>query len=160
MQDYERGGLKMIDIERFILSLKVGWIKRLAQTDVLKYLSILNSIPKAWKRQLKNENQNIQPDVKIIQMIEENKLTNSYIYKTLMQRTEINISKPREKWNSIFSNENLNWRAIYLVQKSTNDIRLRNFQYKHLMRIIPTNQFLTKCHITSSTLCDFCNMEI
>ena len=118
MQDYERGGLKMIDIERFILSLKVGWIKRLAQTDFLKYLSILNSIPKAWKRQLKNENQNIQPDVKIIQMIEENKLTNSYIYKTLMQRTEINISKPREKWNSIFSNENLNWRAIYLVQKS------------------------------------------
>ena len=37
-QDYERGGLKMIDIERFILSLKVGWIKRLAQTDNNKLL--------------------------------------------------------------------------------------------------------------------------
>ena len=28
------------------------------------------------------------------------------------------------------------------------------------MRIIRTNPFLTKCHITSSTLCDFCNMKI
>ena len=38
MQDYERGGLKMINIERFILSLKVGWIMHLAQTDNNKLL--------------------------------------------------------------------------------------------------------------------------
>ena len=62
-----------------------------------------------------------------------------------------------------FFNENLNWKKIYLVaQKSTNDIKLRNFQYKYLIRIIPTrsNHFLTKCHSSSSTLCEFCNMEI
>ena len=28
------------------------------------------------------------------------------------------------------------------------------------MRIIPTNQFLTKCHVVNSSLCEFCNMEI
>ena len=28
------------------------------------------------------------------------------------------------------------------------------------MRIIPTNQFLAKCQIVNSSLCEFCNMEI
>ena len=38
------------------------------------------------------------------------------------------------------------------------DIKLRNFQYT--MRIVPTNQFLTKCNIVGSALCEFCSMEI
>lgn len=43
---------------------------------------------------------------------------------------------------------------------ATNDVKLRNFQYKYLKRIIPTNQFLNKCKLVSSSLCDFCSMEI
>ena len=43
---------------------------------------------------------------------------------------------------------------------ATHDVKLRNFQYKYLNRIIPTNQFLNKCKLVSSSLCDFCNMEI
>ena len=133
----------------------------LPSSDFLKYLSILNSLPNAWKRSLKNEDKNIPPDEKFIQMLKQDKLTNSIIYKIFMQKQEIKTSKPQQKWNETFLNSNLNWKAIFLAaQKSTIDIKLRNFQYKHLMRIIPTNQFLTKCHKTSSTLCDFCNMEI
>ena len=44
--------------------------------------------------------------------------------------------------------------------KSTNDIKLCNFQYKNIMRIVPANQFLTKCNIVGSVLCEFCNMQI
>ena len=43
---------------------------------------------------------------------------------------------------------------------STNDIKLHNFQYKYLIRIIPTNKFLVKRRFVSSPLCEFCNMEI
>lgn len=94
-------------------------------------------------------------------MLKQDKLTNSFTYKTFMQKKKINVVRPQQKWNDTFFNVNLNWKSIYLVaQKSTNDIKLRNFQYKYLMRIVPTNQFLTKCHITNSTLCEFCNMEI
>ena len=133
----------------------------LPSSDFLKYLSILNSLPNALKRSLKNEDKNIPPDEKFIQMLKQDKLTNSIIYKIFMQKQEIKTAKPQQKWNETFLNSNLNWKAFFLAaQKSTIDIKLRNFQYKHLMRIIPTNQFLTKCHITSSTLCDFCNMEI
>ena len=50
---------------------------------------------------------------------------------------------------------------IYLtVFKSTNDIRSHNFQHKYIMRIVPTNQFLTKCNIVGSALYELCSMEI
>ena len=39
-------------------------------------------------------------------------------------------------------------------------MKLRNFQYRYLNRIVPTHKFLSKCQIVSSFLCDFCNMEI
>ena len=42
----------------------------------------------------------------------------------------------------------------------TIDTKLREFQYKHLMNIIPNNSFLYKCKISESNLCDFCNMSI
>ena len=41
----------------------------------------------------------------------------------------------------------------------TIDTKLRYFQYKFLMRILPSNSFLLKCNIVSSSLCDFCNMH-
>lgn len=40
------------------------------------------------------------------------------------------------------------------------DTTLRNFQYKFLMRLIPTNKYLLRCKLSSSNLCDFCNMNI
>ena len=60
-----------------------------------------------------------------------------------------------------FQMKHFHGKNIYLtVFKSTNDIKLRNFQYKYIMRIVPTNQFLTKCNIVGSALCEFCSMEI
>ena len=115
----------------------------LPSSDFLKYLTILNSIPNAWKRLLKFEDKNIPPDTKFIQMVQTGTLTNSNVYKILLQNKDKSIVKSEQKWNDIFLNENLNWKKIYLVaQKSTNYIKpLRNFQYKYLMRIIPTNHF-------------------
>ncbi len=43
---------------------------------------------------------------------------------------------------------------------STIDTVIRNFQYKYLKRIIPTNKYLYKCKLTNSELCDFCNMHV
>ena len=44
--------------------------------------------------------------------------------------------------------ETLQWKNIYpTVFKSMNDIKLHNFQYKYIMRIVATNQFLTKWNI-------------
>ena len=60
-----------------------------------------------------------------------------------------------------FSDENLNWNNIYISRlHATKDVRLQNFQYKCLMRIIPTKKYLLKCKIKETALCEFCSMEI
>ena len=33
IQDYEKGGVKMIDLEMFIISLKISWLKRISESE-------------------------------------------------------------------------------------------------------------------------------
>ena len=71
----------------------------------------------------------------------------------------------REKSNETKWEENIqkhiDWKKIYqLPYKSTLDVTLRNFQYKFLHRIIPTNTFLFKCKLSDTNLCDFCHNSI
>ena len=69
--------------------------------------------------------------------------------------------KSEQKWIEQFSDENLTWNNIYTSRlQATKDVRLQNFQYKCLMRIIPTNKYLLKCKIKETALCEFCSMEI
>ena len=46
------------------------------------------------------------------------------------------------------------------IFKSTIDTTIRNFQYKYISRIIPTNTYLMKCNIKQSNICDFCSMHV
>ena len=48
----------------------------------------------------------------------------------------------------------------HLSLRATKNIKLQNFDYKFLMRIIPLNRFLLKFNIGHTTLCDFCCIEI
>ena len=133
----------------------------LPSSDYLRYLSLINSIPKDWKRKLSQENSNIPVETKLLEQLKNTTRVNKFIYNCFLNKTLTHEIKSEIKWNEQFSNENLIWKNIYtVIFKTTNDIKLRNFQYKYLMRIIPTNQFLTKCHVVSSSLCEFCNMEI
>ena len=42
----------------------------------------------------------------------------------------------------------------------TVDVKLRNFNYKYLMRIIPNNKYLFKCKLVPYVLCEFCSMQV
>ena len=46
-----------------------------------------------------------------------------------------------------------------MAHRCTIDMKLRNFQYKYLMRIVPNNKYLFKCKLASTVLCDFCAMR-
>ena len=39
----------------------------------------------------------------------------------------------------------------------TVDVKLRNFNNKYLMRIVPNHKYLFKCRLAPSVLCDFCS---
>ena len=52
------------------------------------------------------------------------------------------------------------WDSAYLTAyRCTNDVKLRNFLYKYLMRITPNNRYSFKCKIARTSLCDFCTMQ-
>ena len=77
-------------------------------------------------------------------------------------REDVEIKvKQEDKWINIYNDPNLDWKHIYLTPiRATIDTTLRDFQYKFIMQIIPTNSFLLKCKISNSNLCDFCNNSI
>ena len=64
------------------------------------------------------------------------------------------------KLTNEFLGQNIVWDSAYLMAFwCTNDVKLRNFQYKYLMRIVPNNRYLFKCQIAPTVLCDFCSMQ-
>ena len=89
------------------------------------------------------------------------KQANRFLYRhQLLNNPQIEI-KPHAKWEHTFQDENLNWNKIHSLPFScTIDSKLRNFQYKYIMRIIPTNKLLLKFKIKTTNLCDFCSMFI
>ena len=55
----------------------------------------------------------------------------------------------------------MNWSQFYQMNFScTVDVKLKNFNYKYLMRIIPNNKYLVKCKLVPYVLCEFCSMQV
>ena len=58
----------------------------LPECDFLKYLTLIYSIPNAWKTNIKKENVNIPKRPSIVDQIKKSKQTNQYTYKLLMKK--------------------------------------------------------------------------
>ena len=87
--------------------------------------------------------------------------TNQFLYQYQLKHQQSDISKAEEKWSTEFNKQDINWEKVYKnIYSATIDNELRNFQYKYINRIIPTNESLFKYKLKKSNLCDFCNMYI
>ena len=86
---------------------------------------------------------------------------NNFLYNKQLHTIQNSlIVKPHTKWETEVGNT-INWKIVHTMPfKSVIDTKIRAFQYKYLMRIIPNNQFLYKCNISNSSLCDFCSMHV
>ena len=63
-----------------------------------------------------------------------------------------------KKWNMKY--ENLPWKQIFKTYvQSTRDTQLRWFQYRLLLRILPTNRYLFLRKVIDSSQCTFCSNE-
>ena len=84
------------------------------------------------------------------------KLTSEKLYWILVE----DIRAPptaRLKYNSIYSDQDFNWKQIYLIpRKVTLDIRTIIFQCKLLNRIVYTNKLLYTIKLSDTSLCTFC----
>ena len=131
--------------------------------DFLKYHQIITNIPERWKLLLKGENaveQGIDQRQTNIDIISLKHNINKTLYSTQLKETSQERLKSEVKWTKDFQNYDIDWELAYqMSHRCTIDIKLRNFQYKYLMRIIPNNKYLFKCKLAPTVLCDFCAMQ-
>ena len=146
---------------------KIGmltYLYNVNNTDYLKYHQLIASIPNTIKDKMKNEIPINIPTNTLKQKLSKSKIkANKVLYSIQLNSIEINDQSLTEKWrNKLHTNiENIPWKVIYKTQiKSTNDVSLRNFQYKYVNRIVPTNKYLYRCKLVNSNLCDFCQEHI
>ena len=128
--------------------------------DFLKYHKLINSIPLEWKNKLKSESIIGNNNQKyFIDEVLTNKSKNNILYlKQINSIYNTVVIKPQKKWEEEF--QDINWKKTYrTVLNCTIDTKIRYFQYKFLMRILPSNRFLLKCKLVNSSLCDYCAMH-
>lgn len=78
-------------------------------------------------------------------------------YYVLVSQPTVNISK--RKWQNEFMEE-LDWSQIHVKAfQTTQDTRLRWFQYRIINRILTTNLFLCRIKLKDTSLCTFCKEE-
>jgi hypothetical protein len=128
--------------------------------DFLNYYKIKNSIQKYWKSELINQQRPRQNIDYLINRITANTKVTRLIYNIQILKKRKPIETKLVKWQNEFDNVTLNWKQIFIIPlKCTIDTKLREYQYKYLWKIVPSNTFLYKCKLTESTICDFCSMS-
>ena len=128
------------------------------EINFVTYYSLITAISRYKTKIMINENVaeskriNYQPAMAIIF---KHKRGASYIYSKMIHRKE--ISKGIKKWweTNIFE-ENL---AFLKLKTTTQDTKLRWFQFRILHNIITTNLSVSKFNPDQSHLCEFCKIE-
>lgn len=128
--------------------------------EYLKYYTLVTSIPHEWTLQLRSEPISYTAPNNLITKIKEQTKVCKLIYTILTKKSKPEIIKQAKKWENNLSLVDINWKKIFTQPiRITIETKLREFQYKYLMHIIPNNNFLFKCNIVASQLCDFCTMH-
>ena len=133
------------------------------QNQSFKYISFLHSIPKTWKKRLKDSAQKLTNlDIRKVIKIKHLKKSSNYFYNELMDAIVTKPVKSQEKWNNSLSEDiaEEEWKKLYILPaKLTIDTKLRTFQMKILHDILPLNNWLFKCNLKETPKCTFCNLQ-
>ena len=131
------------------------------QNQSFRYLSLLHSIPKNWKKRIKDSAQKLTTvDGKKTKYLKQLKKPSKFFYKEMIKKITTTPVKAQEKWN-IYLEEDLGefWKGYYTLPfKISIDTRLRAFQMKILHRTLPLNKWLFKCKLKETPTCTFCNI--
>ena len=129
----------------------------------LRYYSLLSNIPKYIKKYIKDycdlNLENFVPFDAFSKRILENKKL-KFVYRDLVDKICILPYEKFLKWEDVTNSEISEWSKYFsLLKRCCRDTYLKNFQYKILHRIIPTNTFLYRIKQKETSLCTFCNEE-
>ncbi len=124
----------------------------------LRFPSVLDAIPRDWKQNIKEK---ITVKYENIEMIKKNKKPNKRFYNILIEKVKEKPIELQEKWKLALNNYNFEisdfFELLHLQVKNTS---LKNFQFKLLHRILPTNKLLYQMKIINYNSCHFCHTHI
>jgi hypothetical protein len=121
-------------------------------THFLQYCGLVTAIP--WKfTQVMQRGVNLQ-DVSSIKLEQSLYLRTNFYYQKLMPTIQFHSRLLDLLESNISQCEPFN-----VLHSCTMDRKLRNFQYKLLHMILPTNSLLKKMGIKETDLCSFCNSQ-
>ena len=132
------------------------------QMNFVDFYSLMHSIPRKWKRDLNErlDKQCVYQEV-IDSLLKMRKVCKeSYSY---MLSKDCKHRSHESKWCQVLQTHTRSfpWHEYYSCNfQCTVDSKMRAFQYKILLRIIPTNKYLKMCKITDNESCYFCNNDI
>ena len=135
-------------------------IYNLPPSDFLNFMSLISCLRTTCKQNMETQFNIANNNNKtVFSKIMKTKQANKVLYSHQLNKDKPDTIVSQEKWSATF--ENLKWDIIYSnTFISSIDVKLRNFQYKYIFRIIPTNKRLFIQNIVNSNLCDFCSMHI
>jgi len=136
----------------------IQFLYGIPKADYLKYLTLINSIPKEIKQALNNSNTNTNLIKSKVDKLFNSSRANKYLYDSQIKSKKTEI-KQQQSWEHRLNKRDIEWEPIYkLTFETTEDNKLRDFNYKYLMGIVRTNKELFKFSLVTSTLCDFCGL--
>ena len=126
--------------------------------NFLQYYSIIHAIPTEWKRILKNINVITEKDTCFnVSKLNLSKMSCKMIYFQLVKKIAFLPQNAFKKWSNELDTKAIESEKIFsLLYKCSIEERLRNFQFKLLHRILPTNIFLTRVSKSETPFCYFC----
>ena len=148
------------------------WVRRGAnEADRLAWYGIVNCIYKKWNIHNVCDNPSTEPiilscglNVKTAFVNVEN-MTQKHVKMVLYERKRLSLEDSDYKYKikhqliqGFISDEE--WKAIFLIPTlSPVENKIKDLQYKIIMRFVPTNYLLYKMKKVSSQTCTFCNLE-
>ena len=126
--------------------------------NFLQYMSIVNSVKNYCLKFKLIKTSNIVVNHPVQDLILKNKKGFSKIYHSVTAKEEEATGCVR--WKKHTNISNLEWQKLFNKLKSTtNDTKLRWFQYRILHYILTTNRSVSKFMVGQDHLCTFCNHE-
>jgi len=131
---------------------------------IMSYYSLRDAIPNEWKRTI-NSNIEIEEDedYKLIDRLLDNKQATKLLYTSLVDNKSSTPDNALEKWTIDLNKYNIDAKKEILIthfnqRKGIINNKIKSFNYKFMLRVIPTGRRLYLMGIEDSPNCQQCNV--
>ena len=150
----------IVDLDGNFLDHRTLMLKYNVQMDVRAYNTLTTAIPPEWINLLNNVSTTQKNKDNLIDIICKCSKACKTSYDFIIKKQASCPIEKHNSWLNYLQIDDLPWNTIYKTCFGTFDeVKLKQFQYFFVQRIIPLNIFLFKCKLKDTELCSFCNSE-